>query len=293
MVKLTLEKLVGELTENPDPEDNVEMILEPLPDEFIDPKLDDDEDDLTETERQIKKYMREKEKKRSEDYSQKAKEFIESAEGKKAMEYIIEQRLKIIYDGIYSLDYWKTQKGNMTDATKSYRKRFRKKVMEDYQQLRPENLYEYLHDIWYFFILTDEERENFIQKANREKEFYKQKYEALYQSKKWEFLDDIQNNNLKKLYDMNEKKFKKYEFYRREFNRYKNLVIQMEYDRMEQKAHWSQYGSGAGSKTQDDLVEELLKKKKKEKKREKKKKAQKKHEKFMKDLDSSDDSDSD
>ncbi len=295
MVKLTLEKLIGEITENPDPHDNIEMILEPLPDQFIDPKLDDDEDDLTESEKEIKKYMRNKEKKRSEEYSTKAREFIESPEGKKAMDYVIEQRLKIIYSGIYSTDYWKTQKGSMSDSTKSYRKRFKKKVVEDFEQLKPENLYEYLHDIWYFFILTEEDRENFIQKANRERDFYKEKYEALYQSKKWEFLDDIQNNNLKRLYAVNEDKFRKYEFYRREFNRYKNLVIQMEYDRMEQKARWSQYGNGGnGSKDQDDLVDELLKKKKKEKKRAKKKAAQKKHEKFMKDLDtSSDESDSD
>jgi hypothetical protein len=71
----------------------------------------------------------------------------------------------------------------------------------------------------------------------------------------------------------------------------------MEENRIIQKAQWAQYGSngnGAGSKDQDDLVDELLKKKKKEKKRAKKKAAQKKHEKFMKELDtSSDESDSD
>ena len=293
MVNLTLEKLVGELEENPDPNDSIkEMILEQLPDDFIDPKMDDNEDDLTETEIQKKKLIRKREKERSEEYSKKAKEFIDSPEGKKALDYITEQRLNIIYDGIYTLDFWKGKK--MTDSVKSYRKRFKKNMCEDLNKLRPENLYEYLNDIYFFFIYTDDERENLIQKANREKEFYKQKYEEAYNSKKWDNIQEIRNDVLKEVYDMNQKKLDKLEWYRREFNKYKNIVIQMEYDRMEQKAHWCQYGSGAGSKSQDDLVDELLKKKKKEQKREKKKAAQKKHEKMMKELDSSsDESDSD
>ena len=292
MVKLTLEKIVGELDKNPDPNDNItEMVLEQIPDGFIDPKMDDNEDDLTSAEREKKKMLRKMEKERSEEYSKFASEFNESEKGKKALDYIVEQRLKIIYGGIYTLDFWKGKK--MTDSVKSYRKRFKKNMCEDLKKLRPENLYEYLNDIYFFFIYTNDERENLIQKANRERDFYKKKYEASYQSQKWDIIEEVRNDVMKEVYLMNQKKLDKLEWYRREFNRYKNMVIQMEYDRMEQKAHWSQYGSGAGSKTQDDLVEELLKKKKKEKKREKKKKAQKKHEKFMKDLDSSDESDSD
>ncbi len=291
MVKVTIESLVGQIDENPDPHDEIEMTIEPLPDEYIDPYEGQDEDFSPVTRN---KRIRERLawKQEEEKYHETAVQFLKSPEYKKAFDHVVEMKLTKLKGGRYTKAYWSNQKKALPESVKSYRKRFRKKVKDDFDKIIPENQYDYFNDIWYFFVLTEEERQHLIEKEKKEKEQWKNKFDALYQSKKWEVIDEVRNDITKKYYYQFKAKFEKYEYYRQMFNKYKNMVIRQEEGRLMSINDNRQYGYS--SRSEEDLQAELDKKMKKQKKKDKKKAAEKKLKKQMKQLDtSSDESDSD
>ena len=293
MSKVTIEGLVGEVHTNPDPHDIIEMIIEPIEEEFVDPYEGNDEDFSPHT-RDKRIHLRLKWKTQKEKYHQESIEFNKSTEGKKAFDYIIEMKLNTVNDGMYSKIYWSDQRKAMPDHIKSYRKRFKKKVKDDYDKLKPENVYDHLNGIWYFYILTDKEREKLVEKERKEKEFWKEKYETLYESKKWSVLDEVRNTVTKQYYQKYKGQFHKYEFYRSQFNKYKNMLIEKQEGHLKQIEHNRVYGYG-NSRSQDDIQQELDKKmesaKRKKAKEMKKKKKEKKAKMAM--MSSSDEEDSD
>ncbi len=291
MGKITIESLVGDINENPDPNDIIEMTIEPLPDEYIDPYEGNDED-FSPVTRQKRIDERLAWKQEEEKYHEDALEFLKSSEYKKAFDHVVEMKLTKLKGGRYTKAYWTNQKKAMPDSVRTYRKRFRKKVKDDFDKIMPENQYDYFNDIWYFFVLTEEERQNLIEKEKKEKELWKNKYDSLYQSKKWSVIEEVRNDITRKYYYQFKAKFEKYEFYRQGFNKYKNMVMRSEENRLLSINDNRQYGYS--SRSEEDLQAELNKKMKKEKKRAKKKEKEKKLKKQMKDLDtSSDESDSD
>ena len=291
MVKVTIESLVGQIDENPDPNDMIEMSIEPLDDEYIDPYEGNDED-FSPITRQKRIDERLAWKQEEDKYHEDALEFIKSAEGKKAFEYVVEVKLSKMKGGRYCKDYWNDKKKAMPDSVRTYRKKFRKKVKDKFDQMPPENQYDWLSDIHFFFILTEEGRHNEIKALQEENKRLQDKYDALYQSKKWSVIDEVRNDITRKYYEQNKAKFEKYEYYRQQFNKYKNMVIRQEEGRLISINDNRQYGYSS-ARSQEDLQAELDKKMKKEKKRAKKKAQEKKLKKQMKELDSSDESDSD
>ncbi len=291
MVKVTIESLVGQIDENPDPNDIIEMTIEPLPDEYIDPYEGQDED-FSPITRQKRIDERLAWKQEEEKYHEDAVQFLKSSEYKKAFDHVVEMKLSKLKGGRYTKAHWSNQKKAMPDSVRTYRKKFRKKVKDDFDKIMPENQYDYFNDIWYFFVLTEEERQNLIEKEKKEKELWKNKYDSLYQSKKWSVIEEVRNDITRKYYYQFKAKFEKYEFYRQGFNKYKNMVMRSEENRLLSINDNRQYGYS--SRSEEDLQAELNKKMKKEKKRAKKKEKEKKLKKQMKDLDtSSDESDSD
>lgn len=291
MVKITIESLVGQIDENPDPNDIIEMKIEPLPDEYIDPYQGQDED-FSPVTRQKRIDERLAWKQEEEKYHEDALEFIKSAEGKKAFEHIVEVKLRKMKGGRYCKEYWNNQKKAMPDPVRTYRKKFRKKVKDNFDQMLPENQYDWLSDVHYFFILTEEGRQNEIKALEEKNKRIQDKYDSLYQSKKWSVIEEVRNDITKKYYYQFKAKFEKYEYFRQMFNKYKSMVISREEGRLLSINQNRQYGYS--SRSEEDLQAELDKKMKKEKKRAKKKAAEKKLKKQMKELDtSSDESDSD
>ena len=291
MGKITIESLVGDINENPDPNDIIEMTIEPLPDEYIDPYEGQDED-FSPITRQKRIDERLAWKQEEEKYHEDALEFLKSSEYKKAFDHVVEMKLSKLKGGRYTKAHWSNQKKAMPDSVRTYRKKFRKKVKDDFDKIIPENQYDYFNDIWYFFVLTEEERQHLIEKEKKEKEHWKNKFDSLYQSKKWEVIDEVRNDITRKYYEQNKSKFQKYEYYRSQFNKYKNMVIRSEENRLLSINDNRQYGYS--SRSEEDLQAELDKKMKKQKKKDKKKAQEKKLKKQMKDLDtSSDESDSD
>lgn len=292
MVKVTIESLVGDMNENPDPNDIIEMTIEPLDDEYIDPYEGNDED-FSPITRQKRIDERLAWKQEEEKYHEDALEFIKSSEGKKAFEHIVEVKLRKMKGGRYCKEYWTDQKKGMPDSVKSYRKRFRKKVKDKFDQMLPENQYDWLSDIHYFFILTEEGRHNEIKALQEQNKRLQDKYDSLYQSKKWSLIDEVRNDITRKYYEQFKAKFEKYEYYRQQFNKYKNMVIRQEEGRLLSINDNRQYGYSS-ARSEEDLQAELDKKMKKQKKKDKKKAQEKKLKKQMKQLDtSSDESDSD
>ncbi len=292
MVKVTIESLVGQIDENPDPHDIIEMTIEPLPDEYIDPYEGQDED-FSPITRQKRIDERLAWKQEEEKYHEEALEFLKSSEYKKAFDHVVEMKLSKLKGGRYTKAHWSNQKKAMPDSVRTYRKKFRKKVKDDFDKIIPENQYDYFNDIWYFFVLTEEERQQLIEKEKKEKEHWKNKFDSLYQSKKWEVIDEVRNDITKKYYYQFKAKFEKYEYYRQQFNKYKNMVIRQEEGRLLSINDNRQYGYSS-ARSEEDLQAELDKKMKKQKKKDKKKAQEKKLKKQMKQLDtSSDESDSD
>ena len=291
IMKITIESLVGQIDQNPDPNDIIEMTIQPLPDEYIDPYEGHDED-FSPVTRQKRIHERNTFRQQEEKYHEDALEFLKSPEGKKAFDHVVEMKLTKLRGGRYTKEYWTNQKKGIPDDVKSYRKRFKKKVKDDFDKIMPENQYDYFNDIWYFFVLTEEERQHLIEKERKEKELWKNKFESLYQSKKWEVIEEVRNDITEKYYYQFKAKFEKYEYYRSQFNKYKNIVIAQEEGRLMSINDNRQYGYS--SRSEEDLQAELDKKMKKQKKKDKKKAAEKKLKKQMKQLDtSSDESDSD
>jgi len=291
IMRVTIESLVGQIDENPDPNDEIEMTIEPLPDEYIDPYEGQDED-FSPVTRQKRINERLAWKKEEEKYHEDALQFLKSTEYKKAFDHVVEMKLTKLKGGRYSKAYWSNQKKALPPDVKVFRSKFRKKVKDDFDKIMPENQYDYFNDIWYFFVLTEEERQQLIEKERKEKEVWKSKFNELYQSRKWEVIDEVRDDITRKYYEQNKAKFEKYEYYRQQFNKYKNMVIRQEEGRLMAINDNRQYGYS--SRSQEDLQAELNKKMEKEKKRKKKKQAEKKLKKQMKQLDtSSDESDSD
>ena len=103
-MKITIESLVGDMNQNPDPNDIIEMTIQPLPDEYIDPYQGQDED-FSPVTRQKRIDERLAWKKEEEKYHEDALEFIKSPEGKKAFEYIVEVKLRKMKGGRYCKEY--------------------------------------------------------------------------------------------------------------------------------------------------------------------------------------------
>ena len=291
MVKITIESLVGEIDENPDPNDMIEMSIEPLPDEYIDPYVGQDED-FSPVTRQKRINERNAFRQQEEKYHEEALEFLKSTEYKKAFDHVVEMKLTKIRGGRYSKAYWTNQKKALPPDVKVFRSKFRKKVKDDFDKLIPENQYDYFNDIWYFYVLTEEDRQHLIEKERKEKENWKNKFDSLYNSKKWEVIEEVRTDITMKYYYQFKAKFDKFEFYRQQFNKYKNIVIRQEEGRLKSIDDNRMYGYSS-ARSEEDLQAELNKKMEKEKKRKKKKAQEKKLKKQMKELDSSDESDSD
>ncbi len=292
IMKVTIESLVGQIDENPDHNDIIEMTIEPLPDEYIDPYEGQDED-FSPVTRQKRIDERLRWKKEEEKYHDESLEFLKSTEYKRSFDHLVEMKLNKLKGGRYSKHHWSQQKKSMPPDVKVFRSKFRKKVKDDFDKLMPENQYDCFKDIWYFYVLTEEERENLIEKERKEKEHWKSKYDSLYQSKKWSVIDEVRNDITTKYYYQFKAKFEKYEYYRQQFNKYKNMVIRSEENRLLSINDNRQYGYSS-ARSEEDLQAELDKKMKKQKKKDKKKAQEKKLKKQMKQLDtSSDESDSD